>query len=182
MQKRTLIMLLSSSVLLTACVSSKQAEENAMMLGQLRNQVIDLQAENEGLKRQLQQAQQGRIPSGVVAVSEGTVVSSHANGFEQALTLYRAGDVDGAIQGFQQTLSAPSSPEQALTAQYWLGDAYFTQQNYAQAVDYFAAFIKGMPNDSKVSAAVSKMIQSLNALGRTEEAKVLKEYGASAIQ
>lgn len=195
-----LLIIATATVLLGGCANRAQEEQLArsqQTIQQLRNQVVDLKAENEGLQGQLQQAKQGRIPSGVVAVdagnargnaygsnvSAGTVVSAKATGsYDDALQLYRAGDIDGAIQGFQQFLDSGAQGDQAALAQYWIGNAYYSQRNYQEAVRYLGTFLKNMPQSDKTDNALKTLITSLKAVGRENDAQILEKQGVNAIQ
>lgn len=197
--KTKLLAAIAAAMLLSGCTSSavqQQLSQNQQTIQQLRNQVIDLQAENQGLQGQLQAAKQGRIPSGVIAVDQGdarggaytpnvaagkAVASQPSGGYEDALQLYRAGDLDGAIQGFQQYLSNGQGKHAAM-AQYWIGSAYYTQRNYQEATRYLGTFLKNMPDSDKTQNALSMLITSLKAVGRNGDAKILQQQGVSAIQ
>lgn len=195
---KKLIVFLSTIMVISGCTSSRDIlAQNQMTIQNLKNQVIDLRAENQGLQQQLEQSKQGRIPSGVVAVdagnsrggyyqnniSPGTVVSAQpTGGYEDALQLYRAGDIDGAIAGFQQFLQTGVTGEEAALAQYWIGDAYYSKRAYHEAQRYFGTFLKNMPESDKTNAALRKLITSLKAIGRNADAEVLKTQGVSAIQ
>lgn len=196
MKNKKIIITSVLMLLLTGCASNKELlAQNQATISQLRNQVVDLKAENEGLQSQLAQAKQTRIPSGVIAVnegnargnaygvSEGTVVTpSQSGSFDNAVQLYRAGDIDGAIREFTNFLNSGAQGEQAAMAQYWVGSGYYTQRNYEQAVKYLGTFLKNMPESDKTNSALSQLITSLKAVGRTEDAQVLEQQGVSAIQ
>lgn len=191
------ISIFALSVLLGACSSGLQEklDQSTVTIQQLQNQVVDLRAENAGLQQQLSEAKQARIPTGVIAVdasgtgslyqrvSAGTVVSeAHGVSYDNALQLYRAGDIDGAIRSFEAFLAGGAQGEQAALAQYWIGDANYSKQDYPQAVRYLGTFLRNMPHSEKSVPALEKLIRALRAVGRNEDADVLQSQGVSAIQ
>lgn len=197
--KKPFLVALFITIFLSGCVSrelEEQLAQNQQTITQLRNNVIDLKAENEGLQKQLKEAKQGRIPSGVIAVDAGdsrgnaysngqvqagTVVSTEATGYDNALQLYRAGDINGAIAGFQQYLASGAQGEQAALAQYWIGTGYYSQRNYEQALRYLGTFLKNLPQSDKTDTALNQLITSLRAVGRDNDAQILEQHGVSAI-
>lgn len=185
--------LLLSVVFLGACASGsmrEQLEANALTIQRLQDQVIDLRAEKEGLERQLAEAQQGRVPTGVLAVAstsrleEGRVLrnDTYSADYEHALALYRAGDIEGAVLEFERFLSQGMRDEYSVFAQYWIGDAAYTLRDYEKAARYLGTFLRNMPESDKTQNALNKLILSLRALGRNGEAEILARDGVDAIR
>ena len=104
------------------------------------------------------------------------------SGFEEGLAQYRAGNLNGAIGTFEQYLNSGASGPEAAQAQYWLGDAYYMQRNYDMASRYLGAYLKAQPNGDRAQAALSRLVESLRAMGRTEDANTLASQGVSALQ
>ena len=190
------LILLSSVLLVSACTNrvklmEEEINQNKMTIQELRNKVVDLQAENSGLQNQLQSAKQGRIPTGVIAVQTaglydrvqaGTSVSTAGEGYDHALQLYRAGDIANAESAFRQFLASGAQGEQAALANYWLGDGAYNRRDYEQAISYFAVCLQQAPQGEKSAAALSKLIQTLKLAGRAQDAKILEENGIAALQ
>ncbi|MBP3195187.1 MAG: tetratricopeptide repeat protein [Cardiobacteriaceae bacterium] len=194
-KNKTIVLLISLTVL-AACgdrerMLEEQINENKRTIQQLRNQVVDLQAENSGLNQQLTTAKQGRIPTGVIAVQsgdlynrvqEGTAITAAGEGYQHALQLYRAGDLQNAESAFRQFLATNPQGEEAALANYWLGDAAYNRRAYDQAAGYLAMSLKISPQGEKSAVAMQKLVQSLKAAGRTEDARVLEQNGIAALQ
>ena len=179
-----------SLIFISACSNDeleKRLNENTITIQNLRNEITDLKAQNQVLENQLSQAKQGRIPTGVLAVdyskvSEGKVISSSDRGYENALNLYRAGDINSAQREFKNFLSTGAQGEEAIMAHYWLGDSAYSQRNYSEAAHYLGLFLKYKPESDKTENALKKLITSLKESGRAEEAQILQEQGVAAIQ
>jgi tol-pal system protein YbgF len=76
--------------------------------------------------------------------------------YQKALAGYMRGDYDVAISGFRGFIGSYPRAPQAANAQYWLGEAYFSQRNYAQAVDEFAIVVRDYPDSPKAPSALFK--------------------------
>ncbi len=101
------------------------------------------------------------IPSSTVgrpAARQSQAPSDRANrDYQQQYALLRAGDLDGAINGFNQFIQRyPSSPL-AGNAQYWLGECYYAQRNFSQAILEFERVYNQYPSSEKVPAALLKI-------------------------
>ena len=179
-----------SLIVLIGCSNDeleKRLNENTITIQNLRNEITDLKAKNQVLESQLSQAKQGRIPTGVLAVdyskvSEGQVVSRSDSGYQNALNLYRAGDIEAARKEFKNFLATGAQGEEAIMANYWLGDSAYSQRNYSEAAHYLGLFLKYKPESERTEIALKKLISSLKESGRTEEAQILQEQGTAAIQ
>ncbi len=192
MNKRTIRWTVSlvGMTILAGCAGTNP--EQTAMIHSLEKQVVDLQTQNQQLNAQLEQATQARIPTGVTAVStarmdtansySGAVVDQTASGYNEALALYQAGDIDNAITAFQNFLNSGAQGNEAAYAQYWIGDGYYTRQNYSQAVRYLGTFLKNMPQSDKTDPALKKLIASLRAVGRDADAAILEQQGVNAIE
>ena len=180
---------------LAGCVTDRDLfEENAVAIQKLNNRISDLERRGDGFERELQAARV-RIPSGVLAVesqretapsssssvSAGTALDPRVGGYENALALYRAGDVDGAIRGLREFIAGNPRGEQAVMAQYWLGNAYYTERNYTKALRHLGIFLKNRPQGEKTEPALEKLIASLRAVGRNDDADILAKEGTNAI-
>lgn len=66
-------------------------------------------------------------------------------------------------------------------AEYWLGEIYLQQKNYAAAIAHFENIVNNFPASSKHADAMYKLGQALNENGQTVEAKakfqaVIQQY------
>lgn len=90
--------------------------------------------------------------------------------YNMALSDYRNGNFDLAIDGFK--IYREQFPESPLidNAQYWIGECYFSQRKFDEAIEEFNNLILNYPNGDKVPAAYLKKGMSLQELGKKEEA------------
>jgi len=87
--------------------------------------------------------------------------------YKSGMSAYNAGQYDIAIQSFQDYLKYYGDTDLASTAQYYVGDCYYSQKNYSQAVDEFNKCLELYPNGSKLPAAQLKKGYALLALNQT---------------
>lgn len=77
--------------------------------------------------------------------------------YQQQYALLRAGDLDGAINGFNQFIQRYPNSSLAGNAQYWLGECYYAQRKFSQAIVEFERVYHQYPSSEKVPAALLKI-------------------------
>jgi tol-pal system protein YbgF len=83
---------------------------------------------------------------------------------------YRKGNFELAIDGFKMYREQfPESPL-ADNSLYWIGECYFSQRKFAEAIEQFNELILNYPRGDKVPAAYLKKGISLTELGKKQEA------------
>lgn len=98
---------------------------------------------------------------------EGTATEVYLQAFGD----YASGRYHEAIRGFESFLQRFPTNSYASNAQFWLGDCYFNQQQYARAVEEFEKVIAGYPNASKNPDALLKIAIAQLQLGDTDKAR-----------
>ncbi len=93
--------------------------------------------------------------------------------YNTAYADYLKGNFDLAMDGFK--IYRDSFPESPLAdnALYWIGECYFSQRNFSEAIDAFNELILNYPQGDKIAAAYLKKGLALAELGRNEEALVV---------
>lgn len=90
--------------------------------------------------------------------------------YNMARTDYLKGNYKLAIEGFQMYRENFSASPLADDALYWIGECFFSQKQYGNAIDQFNELILSYPQGDKVPAAYLKKGLSLAELGKKEEA------------
>lgn len=95
---------------------------------------------------------------------------SPADVFNMAYSDYRNGNFELAIDGFK--MYREQFPESPLVddSLYWIGECYFSQKKYEEAIEQFNELILNYPRGDKIPAAYLKKGLSLTELGKKEEA------------
>lgn len=86
------------------------------------------------------------------------------------------GQIDLAREGFLEFLRKYPQSTLADNAQYWIGESYYTQKNYARAAAEFAEVPDKYPTSDKLAAAMLKRAYALLGLNRNAEARTLLEH------
>lgn len=95
---------------------------------------------------------------------------SPADVFNMAYSDYRNGNFELAIDGFK--MYREQFPESPLVddSLYWIGECYFSQKKYEEAIEQFNELILNYSRGDKIPAAYLKKGLSLTELGKKEEA------------
>jgi tol-pal system protein YbgF len=106
---------------------------------------------------------------------------SDRDAYQAALERLKARDYSGAEQALQDFLG--NYPQSLLVdnAKYWMGEAYYVEHRYGEALDAFQRVVKEHPDSRKVPDALLKVGYSYYELKRYREARevlarVVKNY------
>jgi tol-pal system protein YbgF len=104
--------------------------------------------------------------------------------YQQAYETMRAGDAAKARELFSKFLNLHPKHALAANAHYWLGETYYSEKNFEQAILEFQEVIKNFPDKEKVPAAMLKQGMAFTELGDTKSAnyiykKLVDEYPKS---
>jgi tol-pal system protein YbgF len=91
----------------------------------------------------------------------------------QAFADYASGRFAPAIDGFQTFLRHYPHNDYAGNAQYWLGECYYSRQEYTLAVAAFRKTVETYPQGGKTPDALLKLattLQQMNEAGQAQEA------------
>lgn len=96
--------------------------------------------------------------------------------YDESLELYNKGEYERAISAFEQFVIM--YPQDALTdnALYWIGESYYAQKKFNDALIYFHRIVVDFPQADKVPSALYKEALTLESLDMQKEAEgALKE-------
>jgi len=98
------------------------------------------------------------------------------NLYKQAQDAIKAGDPGKARELLNKFNETYPGHKLAPNVRYWIGETWYIEKNYEQAVLEFQRVIKEYPGKEKVSAAMLKQAMAFKELGDSKSAKfVLKE-------
>ncbi|MGC4027987.1 MAG: tol-pal system protein YbgF [Steroidobacteraceae bacterium] len=149
-------------------------------LVQLAQQVESLQGEVRGLKGRLDELQNenatlrreqrdlyadldGRLKAGAAAPSAFAPESATASGgdeqarYDQAFNELKNRNYAAAVQKFRELAAAYPNGQLADNTQYWLGEAYYVNQEYDQAAAAFQRVLTVWPQSRKAPDAMLKL-------------------------
>jgi tol-pal system protein YbgF len=89
---------------------------------------------------------------------------------------YVGNQYDLAIRGFTSFIETFPKAPQAGAAQYYIGETYYAQGKYREAVSAYDRVISDYANSPKVPDAYYKRGLALNVLGQTDRARESWEF------
>jgi tol-pal system protein YbgF len=161
---------------------TQQVEQNRNNLLLIEAKVRDQQTLISDLRRELatkkvtppREITSSSRPGITSATSSAAIDYQNASPTEiylQAFSDYAAGRFEQAIQGFETFLQLHAGSDYAGNAQYWLGECYYSQQQYARAVEEFQRTVERYPQGGKTPDALLKMAAALTQLGQPDQAQ-----------
>jgi tol-pal system protein YbgF len=108
------------------------------------------------------------------AVPAGDPLQERA-AYESAFELLKAARYNEAIDAFNRFLAAYPSGEYAANAQYWLGEAYYVQRRYQEAIPAYEKLIADHAHNPKVPHGLLKIGYSYQELGQVDTARTRLE-------
>lgn len=96
--------------------------------------------------------------------------------YQKALDTFRGGNSQKARELFTRFIELYPNHELAANAHYWLGETFYGDKKYDQAILEFQQIIKNFPGKEKVPAAMLKQAMAFKELGDVKSARyVLKK-------
>jgi len=112
--------------------------------------------------------------------------------YQQGLDAMKSGDTAKAREIFSKFLDQHPKHKLAANAHYWMGESYYSEKNFEQAILEFQEVIKNFPEKDKVPAAMLKQGMAFKEIGdnksslyifkklteefpKSEEAKIARE-------
>lgn len=90
--------------------------------------------------------------------------------YNQAQNLFMAGRLDEAVDKFADFILHYPKHTLADNAQYWIGEAYYSQKEYQKALAEFRKVVDNYPNENKAPDALLKTAYSYLELNAREKA------------
>lgn len=172
----------------------KQEADMQVKLGSLSSQIDQLQAKLEDTNYRLAQLSQQIAASqesrAAAAPGDGSPGASAAPAsdpqalYQTAYADYLRKNYDLAVLGFQQYLKEFPETDLADNAAYWIGECYFSQAKYAQAIKEFDNVFARFPHSDKTASALLKRAYATLEIGQRTQGvsqlqKVIKDFPSS---
>lgn len=107
---------------------------------------------------------------GAAATAKETVLTPEAL-YQKALDTHRANDQVKSREMLTRFLQQNPKHELAANAQFWLGETYYSEKNYEQAILAYQDVIKNYPGKEKIPAAMLKQGMAFADLGDIKSAR-----------
>ncbi|HKA37859.1 MAG TPA: tol-pal system protein YbgF [Thermoanaerobaculia bacterium] len=96
--------------------------------------------------------------------------------YDTAYADYTKGRYPLAISGFQEYVAAYPNTDLSDNAQYWIGESYYAQKKWSEAIAAFDKLGKQWPKSDKAAAGLLKKAYALAEMGSRAEAVVQLQY------
>lgn len=136
-----------------------------------RDLYVDLDSRLRKLEQPPAADASGQVDSAKPASSDQTPVGDESKAYDAALGLFKSGNYQGAIDGFQSFVGAHPNSQLAPSAYYWIGNAYFNLRDYKNAIANQQKLVSQYPNSPKVPDALLNIASSQQGLGDASAAK-----------
>jgi len=110
-------------------------------------------------------------PAGTAAGVNDSSAGSPTEIYLQAFADYASGRFTEAIAGFDAFLRRYPNNDYAGNAQYWLGECYYSRQEYERAAAEFSKVAENYPQAGKVPDALLKRATALRQIGEVDQAQ-----------
>ncbi len=173
----------------TNLIWSMRADLNSRVSG-LSNSIQALDAKTSQNDRQFSaltrrlEGVQAQLSTVSVADTTESRPSDPEDLYNTALTDFQRGNYELAISQFMQYLQYFPDTQLAQNAQYWIGECYYTREQYTQALGAYETLLSRYPKGRQVPAALLRIGFTHLALndttnGRAYLDRVIKEYSKS---
>jgi tol-pal system protein YbgF len=180
----------------------KQIEDLRTENTGLKQRIVKLEQENRGINARISEAEAkysaeklradkaeeaARAAAQAPKVEEKPVVGLTGSGatttYDAALKAFNGRKYDVAAKGFKAIVDGGGNADLVNRAKYWLGESYFAEKKYKEALPLFQETLK-MKNSEKKADAQFMLAQTYERLGDKAKAKaayekVVKDYPMS---
>ena len=151
-----------------------QRQELQKMLRALEHRIQAIEDRMMIFQTQINQAVGKVNPA---AADEGRIYQSGLDKAEQGQYLNAAADFQTFLKKYPKSTFAP-------TAQYWIGECFYSMKDYKRAIKEYQIYIQAYPRHEKVASALLKQGDSFYQLGMIDESKpfyekIIKEHANS---
>jgi len=101
------------------------------------------------------------------------------NDYRAAVELVKTARYDDALAALRAFIAKYPRHDYADNAQYWVGEAYYAQKDFARGLVEFRKVIEVYPRGNKVPDALLKVGYCYQALGQTDKARAVLEQVVS---
>jgi len=146
----------------------KPAEDIALLREETDRKIASLTDRLVEIEKRLADLTAARVTE-VRKQSEATPEDQYKNALER----YQKGEYGEARAILTDFLKKNPDHDLAANAQYWIGETWFSEKNYEQAILAFQDVIKNYPGKEKIPAAMLKQGMSFAELGDTKSARFI---------
>lgn len=160
-------------------LTAKPAEDIALLKDEMDRRLIPLAERIKKLENALDEMDRQAAETKALE-SEKTPEGLYQKGLEA----FKGGDSHKARNIFTRFIDSYPKHELTANARYWIGETYYSEKNFEQAILEFQEVIKNYPGREKAPSAMMKQAMAFKEIGDTKSAsyvykKLMEEYPAS---
>jgi len=126
-----------------------------------------------GLPEKENVAPQTEAELALTPITTHAPTSKEQGAYQTAFSLIKNNQYDSAIKAFQSFLDRHPQSELASNAAYWMGEAFYIEQDHLAALNAFNLVIERYPNSSKMADAMLRAGDCYDNLKQQDQAKEL---------
>ncbi|MDK9718827.1 MAG: tol-pal system protein YbgF [Trichlorobacter sp.] len=135
---------------------TRYREDSDRRIVALEDRIVKLQVALDELNKRMKEVAQGSSTAGKDSASDALYL--------KGLEAFKAGDMPSARTQLTSFIEKNSSHDLVPNARYWIGETYYGEKNYEQAILEFQEVVKQYPKKEKAPAAMLKQALSFKAL------------------
>ena len=144
---------------------ARYREDSDRRIVALEDRIVKLQVALDELNKRMKEAVSG-TPAGSASVAADAL-------YLKGLETFKSGDLSTARSQLTQFIEKNPNHELTPNARYWIGETYYGEKNYEQAILEFQEVVKQYPKKEKAPAAMLKQALSFKALNDLKSTKYL---------
>lgn len=144
---------------------ARYREDTDRRLVALEDRIVKLQLAVDEFGKRMKEASAAAAPAAVPSSPDALYL--------KGLETFKNGDLPGARTQLTQFIEANPNHELVANARYWVGETYYGEKNYEQAILEFQEVIKLYPKKEKAPAAMLKQALAFRALKDIKSAQYL---------
>lgn len=151
--------------------SAGKVSINAQRMIQMEEEQLRLKEQNAQLEQRLAAMEKVLLGGGAGGSGASKQPFDDDAAYKEALGLHNAGEFEKAREGFERLLREKPDSKLASNAVFWIGEGYFKQKQYAEALARYTNVVEKYPDSNKRCAALLKIGVTLQELGEKQKAK-----------
>jgi len=132
-----------------------QLEDTNYRIAQLSQQIAAASQDLKAVRSATAVPTEGLAPGGTPGASQQPTANPEAL-YQTAYSDYLRGAYDLALIGFRQYLDSFPDTDLADNAVYWIGECFYRQQRYSEAITEYDRVLKQWPRSDKTASALLK--------------------------
>lgn len=135
---------------------ARYREDSDRRIVALEDRIVKLQVALDELNKRMKEVAQGSTATGKDVASDSLYL--------KGLEAFKAGDMPSARTQLASFIEKNANHDLVPNARYWIGETYYGEKNYEQAILEFQEVVKQYPKKEKAPAAMLKQALSFKAL------------------